>query len=214
MPEQSTNEAIKQSEAMQRYYAWQSKIYDATRWTFLFGRNQIIKLIPVDTEADITILEIGCGTGYNLARLAKRFPNARLIGLDASSHMIDKSRENTSAYKDRIELHNRPYTFGEQEYNKQIDVVLFSYSLTMINPQWKELILQAKEDLKAGGVIAVADFYNSQFQWFKNHMGNHHVRMDSHLNPLLKSAFREETEKIRSAYAGVWQYFMFVGRKE
>ncbi len=65
-----------QVNAMDNYYKFQSKIYDMTRWTFLFGRDEIIKAIPLERNAEIKILEVGCGTGYNTKLLADTFPNA------------------------------------------------------------------------------------------------------------------------------------------
>ncbi|MEZ5059258.1 MAG: methyltransferase domain-containing protein [Saprospiraceae bacterium] len=77
-----------QSAAMQQYYRFQSKIYDLTRWTFLFGRSSILKHIPYNRIDPFTLLEIGCGTGYNLQKIATNFPNAQLIGMDVSEDMI------------------------------------------------------------------------------------------------------------------------------
>ena len=45
-----------QASAMDNYYKFQSKIYDMTRWTFLFGRDEIIKAIPLERNAKIKIL--------------------------------------------------------------------------------------------------------------------------------------------------------------
>lgn len=214
MADKARQDAKQQSDTMQRYYAWQSKIYDATRWSFLFGRKKIIDILPFKKDATIKILEIGCGTGYNIERMARQFPNAQIIGLDASSHMIDKAKINTSAFSGRVSLERRPYFFGESQYSEQMDLILFSYSLTMINPQWRDLILQARRDLRKGGYVAVADFYNSNFQFFKNHMGNHHVRMDGHLTPLLEAEFERQELMVKPAYGGVWHYFMYIGKKK
>lgn len=40
------------------------------------------------------ILDLGCGTGKNLAKVAHRFPNAVLHGLDQSSNMIKEATKN------------------------------------------------------------------------------------------------------------------------
>ncbi len=202
-----------QNEKMRQYYQWQSKIYDSTRWAFLFGRHKIIQLIPTYKQEDVRILEVGCGTGYNLAKLAKKYKTAEIIGMDVSADMVDLAKKNTEAYQDRVTVLEQPYMKGDTTYRDSFDIILFSYSLTMINPQWKDLILQAKADLKKGGSIAVVDFYNSRFQWFKNHMGNHHVRMDSHLTPLLEAEFDTFYSKAKPAYGGIWHYFLHVGRK-
>lgn len=209
---ESLSEA-EQNSTMQRYYKLQSKIYDATRWSFLFGRNQIIREIPLDPQGSWNILEVGCGTGYNLINLAKRFPNAKLTGLDVSTDMVELSKKNTLAFGERVNVIEQPYTLGDTAWNGQLDLVLFSYSLTMINPQWKDLILQAKADLKPGGYVAVTDFHDSRNLWFKKHMANNHVRMDSHLTPLLSQEFTPVVNLVKLAYLGVWEYMVFVGRK-
>jgi len=112
-----------------------------------------------------------------------------------------------------VTLEEAPYQLGAESRLGQMDAVLFSYSLTMINPQWEELVRQAKADLKPGGMIAVADFYDSRFSWFKTHMGNNHVRMDGHLIPLLKQEFETLSHQVKPAYGGVWDYFVYLGRK-
>lgn len=208
-----TASVTEQNETMQRYYVLQSKIYDLTRWTFLFGRRAVIRQLPLDPEKAHRILEVGCGTGYNLRLLARRFPKAHLTGLDVSAHMIEKAAKATKPFAQRVQLEKRPYALGDTHYLEQFDAVLFSYSLTMINPQWEELIRQAKADLKPGGVIAVADFFDSRFEWFKTHMGNNHVRMDGHLLPLLEQEFTTLSHVVKPAYGGVWDYFVHLGRK-
>ena len=204
-----------QNQTIQNYYKFQSKIYDLTRWSFLFGRIGIVKKIPFDRNASINILEVGCGTGYNIRLLAKRFPNAKITGLDVSKDMIDIAKKQTAAFGDRIQLVCGPYMKDSTDYNDQMDVILFSYALTMINPQWAELLEQAKVDLKKGGVVALADFHDSNFHFFKKHMSNHHVRMDGHLLETLKndSSYTTVFEKVRAAYLGIWHYVMYVGRK-
>ncbi len=209
-----TEDPSAQGQTMRQYYKLQSKIYDATRWTFLFGRNRILTLLPFPNNANIHILEVGCGTGYNLARLAKLYPNARLTGMDVSEDMINLSKKNTRTYADRVTLLEKPYLPDETAFTGKVDVILFSYSLTMINPQWHDLILKAKEDLKPGGAVAFVDFHNSQFGWFKRHMGNNHVRMDGHIVPVLDKEFTPLVEEVKKAYGGIWEYALFVGRKQ
>lgn len=202
-----------QNQLIQRYYRLQSKIYDATRWSFLFGRKQIIREIPLPDEGSWRILEIGFGTGYNLRRLARRFSKAQFFGLDVSEDMQKLATKNLKKFANRVTLEARPYQFGATEWTDQFDAVLFSYSLTMINPQWPELIQQAKNDLKPGGFIAVTDFHHSPFLWFRQHMAANHVRMEGHLLPVLEEHFQPVVAEVKAAYNGIWQYLVFVGRK-
>ncbi|TCI93189.1 class I SAM-dependent methyltransferase [Tenacibaculum sp. M341] len=205
--------SIIQNQRIQNYYRFQSMIYDSTRWSFLFGRNLILDRIAKETSPQ-KILEIGCGTGYNLKNLSKKFPNSKILGLDVSADMIQiaqKKNKNSS----NIQLIESPY--GTKKINfegEQPDVILFSYMLTMVNPDFSSMILQAYEDLKPGGYIAVVDFYNSKHSWFRNHMSNHHVRMESHLHPILERKFEVVNSDIFNAYFGVWEYFTFLGKKK
>lgn len=210
----ATRAAREQNLAMQRYYRLQSKIYDATRWSFLFGRQHTIRLFPFTPADAFSVLEVGCGTGYNTQLMAKRFLKARITSLDVSTDMVDLARRRTAAFGNRVQVLHQPYEAGSNQFHNQPDLILFSYSLTMINPQWHELLRQAARDLKPGGILAAVDFHDSRLPWFKRHMSKHHVRMDGHLLPVLRDLFQPLHAEVRPAYRGMWQYLMFLGKKE
>lgn len=198
---------------MQNYYKFQAKIYDATRWTFLYGRNLILKLIPLNREANIKILEVGCGTGINLHQLAKIFPKAELTGLDVSQDMIDFAQKKMKKEEHRCNLLAEPYKIGDENL-ESYDVILFSYSLTMINPQWNELILQAKKDLKKGGFVAVVDFHDANYNFYRKFMQSNHVNLSGHLMPFLKENFNTQIAQVKTGLLGVWEYMLYIGEKE
>ncbi len=200
-----------QNAHMRNYYRLQSRIYDLTRWSFLFGRKEVVEAIPLDSNGPWNILEVGCGTGYNLNLLAKRFPNAHLTGLDVSEDMLSIAGRSTRSHSQRVQLEARAYTAGADQWIQSFDTILFSYSLTMINPHWIDLIRQAKRDLKPGGYLAVADFHNAK-DWFKKHMSNHHVRMDGHLELELITQFDPQVHSVNEAYGGIWEYLIFIGK--
>lgn len=202
-----------QVQSIRSYYQFQSKIYDLTRWSFLFGRQAIVEDLPVATGDAFHLLEIGCGTGWNTKLLAQRYPNASLTGMDVSSDMLTLARARL-ATNERVRFLERPYQKEYYSWTGKLDAILFSYSLTMINPQWQDLLEQAKTDLKPGGLIAVVDFHHSDHKWFRNHMSGHHVRMEKHLLPVLSSLFKVEKAEVCAAYFGLWEYFKFIGRTE
>ncbi|MFZ4763418.1 MAG: class I SAM-dependent methyltransferase [Roseimicrobium sp.] len=196
---------------IERYYRFHSMIYDATRWTFLFGRNTILDLVARHGQPK-HILEIGCGTGRNLTALARRFPEARLTGLDLSEAMLDLARRKSAALGDRI-------TFVQQRYDAplsttpQYDLVLCSYALTMFNPGWDVAIDCAAQDLIPGGLLAIVDFHDSATPAFKRWMGVNHVRMDAHIRPQVQNVTQPLEDHVRQAYGGLWQYMLYVGKK-
>jgi len=197
--------------SVEKYYRFHSRIYDATRWSFLFGRSAILKKIP--GEPPRRILEVGCGTGRNLAELARRFPEAQITGVDLSAPMLELARRKTQGFGPRVQLLHQAYAapLGDPPAR---DLVLFSYALSMFNPGYDTAIAAARRDLAPGGLIAVVDFHDSRFRFFERWMGLNHVRMNGQLRPLLRSLFTPTTDRLRSAYAGVWRYLLFVGRNE
>ena len=66
-------------QAIDRYYRVHARIYDQTRWTFLFGREDLMRRLAATLNPE-RLLEVGCGTGKNLLELGRLFPRARLSG--------------------------------------------------------------------------------------------------------------------------------------
>ena len=210
----SSSAAGAQQHSMRRYYRLHAAVYDATRWTFLFGRKRLIDQLPFEKEGRFTLLEVGCGTGHNLSRVAGRFPNARIIGVDVSPDMLRQATRQTVSFSKRVFLFERPYAAGSFRLSLRPDVVICSYSLTMFNPGWEEALERAWQDLQPGGLIIVVDFHRTPSRFFCWWMGRNHVRMDGHLLPALSRRFEPVKQEVYSGGGGLWQYFLFVGKKQ
>lgn len=207
--------SISQAARMDRYYRFHAKIYDATRWSFLFGREALIRQVAAQAMPQ-RILEIGCGTGQNLVSLGRHFPQAELTGLDASRAMLDRAQKTIhQAGATLAERTHFVYTVYDRPLQpaQPFDLILFSYSLTMMNPGWQEALHSAGDDLGEGGLMAAVDFHDSTWSLFKRWMGTNHVRMDGHLLPHLTQQFGPRAATVRPAYGGWWHYFIFVGEK-
>ena len=198
------NAATAPHETLQSYYALHSRIYDATRWSFLFGREAVIRR----TAGFINprrILEVGCGTGRNLRSLQRFFPEAEITGLDLSADMLRIAKQRTNG----VQLVQRVYDAPAGGF----DLILCSYALSMFNPGWERAIETAAADLNPGGIIAVVDFYHTDTTWFEKWMRRNHVRMQGHLWPLLRQHFTTLSDTRHPAYLGLWHYGMYLGRK-
>lgn len=190
------------------YYKIHATVYDLTRWSFLFGRGKIVNAVDPEPKR---ILEVGCGTGGNLIKLRKRFPNAEITGLDLSGEMLSIARRKIDRAGVGIDLVRRSYdrpVGGERGF----DLILFSYALSMFNPGFEAAIDAARVDLSLDGQIAVVDFCDSRFDWFRRWMRFNHVRMEGELLPYLNRRFDPSIEE-RVWAAGTWRYFIYVGRK-
>jgi len=209
---ESSETHISNSEAneLEQYYRFHSKIYDATRWSFLFGREAILDMIP-ELPSQPRIMEIGCGTGKNIEHLNYHFPDAHILGVDLSQDMLQKAQNKL--------LNTRHVDFQQAEYgaetvaNDPFDLILLSYSLTMIGDQAEDVLEQISQDLKPKGYIAVVDFHTSPFSWFQKWMSVNHVDLSGHMLPLLQKYFRPIETEINHAYLGLWSYFLFLGRQ-
>ena len=193
------------------YYAWHSRIYDATRWSFLFGRERLAGELGRRVRPRC-ILEIGCGTGANLARLARLHPGARLVGVDASGDMLTQARRKLSRYAGRIDLREAYYR-SPLGLNPAPDLVVFSYSLTMMGGGVDKVVRAAVDELAPGGWVGAVDFHATPSGRFRRWMSRNHVRMEGDIRPLLEYMLPRGEAATRMAYGGLWEYFTFVGRK-
>jgi S-adenosylmethionine-diacylgycerolhomoserine-N-methlytransferase len=138
---------------MDAIYRGQRHIYDLTRKYYLLGRDRLIdRLAP---PAGGTILEVGCGTGRNLILAARRWPDARLFGLDISEAMLETARANVA----RAGLQHR-VTFAAADATNfdpqalfglsSFDRIFQSYTLSMI-PDWRGAVREAMRHIGTGG---------------------------------------------------------------
>lgn len=145
---------------MDQVYRRQRHLYDFTRKYYLFGRDSLIETL--DLKPGESVLEIGCGTARNLIAMARRYPQARFYGLDASAEMLKTASQavTRAGLSGRIHLVHgfaesvSPALFGE---TMPFDRAIFSYSLSMI-PDWEQALSAAKTALSAAGRIHVVDF--------------------------------------------------------
>lgn len=195
---------------IQRYYKVHSKVYDVTRWSFLFGRQRILSDLP-DLKPRPRILEVGCGTGKNIPFLEYLYPDATIVGMDISGDMLEKAKKKTGD-SEQVNLIQRRY--GDRETaQKPFDLILLSYSLTMIGDSTDNILQQIHEDLSTDGYVGVVDFHSTPFRWFRRWMSKNHVAIDGTVLPLLRKYFSEEQASVHNAYLGFWKYFTFLGKR-
>ena len=158
---------------MDRMYRYQRHIYDFSRKFYLLGRDRLVR--DLEPGSGARICEIGCGTGRNLVALARRYPDAKIFGIDASNEMLKTARSTIAraglAGRIRIERcladELEPgATFGLAQ---PFDAIIFSYTLSMI-PDWGSAVDRAVTTLKPAGLLVVIDFSEQRGfpAWFRN----------------------------------------------
>lgn len=191
------------------YYRFHSRIYDLTRWAFLFGRSGVVD--EISKKAPKRVMEIGCGTGRNLIQLKKYCPEVECIGVDSSEDMLDVAKKKS---KD-LGINWMLGTYPSHEVTSKInavgkpDVILFSYALSMFNPGWEDCLDKAHEDVSDEGGVFLVDFHLSSQSWFKKWMGCNHVKMEGQLLEKINSMNRIEKIKCHQSPLGVWEWIQY-----
>ncbi|RMF87030.1 MAG: class I SAM-dependent methyltransferase [Planctomycetota bacterium] len=147
------------AERLESFYAGQAEHYDEFRKRLLQGREDLWKAIGV--PADGVWVDVGAGTGSNAEYFGDRIGELRKLIL------VDLSRSLLKVADRRIEKHGWKNVVTQEadatvyRPDEPVDVVTFSYSLTMI-PDWFAAIDNAVAMLKPGGKVGVVDFYVSR----------------------------------------------------
>ena len=145
---------------MDKMYRRQRHIYDASRKFYLLGRDAM--LANVRARAGDHVLEIACGTGRNLVRLGRLYPEAKGYGLDVSAEMLNSARHAVSSagLAARIGLaQGDAASFDAQALfgRARFDRIVISYALSMI-PPWRQALAHALEALAPNGSLHIVDF--------------------------------------------------------
>lgn len=158
-------------QSMDDIYRYQRHFYDFTRRYYLLGRDRLVN--DLDVPAGGTVLEIGCGTGRNLIKIARAYPNVRLFGLDISNEMLSTARASVAraGLSSRIILVQADATKFDSKTLFSIasfDRVVMSYTLSMI-PDWQAALTQGVDVLAHGGSLHLVDFGQQERLplWFK-----------------------------------------------
>lgn len=153
-------DAPTQSALMDGIYRQQRHFYDLTREYFLLGRDRLIS--DLRPPAGGTVLEVACGTGRNLARVAELRRDARLYGFDISEEMLITARASLArkGLGSRVQLaradacdFDPQALFGVASFDR----IFLSYCLSMI-PDWEGALTESARHLAPGGLLTVVDF--------------------------------------------------------
>ncbi|MBB3309067.1 S-adenosylmethionine-diacylgycerolhomoserine-N-methyltransferase [Rhizobium sp. BK196] len=189
------------ADLMDGMYRYQRHFYDLTRKYYLLGRDRTIRNLDVPQGG--TLLEVGCGTGRNMALAHKHFPAAKLYGLDISQEMLISARK-TFATKATIPDFRvadatayTPREFGTVGFDR----ILISYALSMI-PDWERAVDASIAALNPGGQLHIVDFGQQEGLpvWFRKllqaWLAKFHVTPRANLREVLEAQVIENSARL------------------
>lgn len=110
------------------------------------------------TNADIRILDIGCGTGLELEYIFAKAPNARVTCMDLSGEMLKLLMKRYETYEKQLEIVQASYVdtpFEENSYDYVISVYTMHHFLEDVKVGIYSKIRSA---LKPSGLYIEADY--------------------------------------------------------
>lgn len=145
------------AERLQAFYAPQAARYDTFRDRLLHGRRELIELL--DPMPGDRVVELGGGTGANLhffgQKRLRQLDRFELV--DICPAMLEVARRRSAQLEN---VHIVKADAAVYQPRDSVDIVYFSYALTMI-PDWERAIENAIAMLRPGGKLGVVDFYVS-----------------------------------------------------
>ena len=149
--------------------------YDADMEIMHPNRSKMVEIaleiLPFDSGASITTLELGTGTGFFTRRFLEHFPNSKVISIDGAQSMVDLARVRIGSLTDRVDFRIGDFRQLRQIIpdNKRVDVVFSSYSFHHLSVKEKtDVIRQALRFLHPGGWFVNADIIVSESEYMEN----------------------------------------------
>lgn len=152
---------------LESFYGGQAEAYDDFRKRLLQGREELYQAVPA--PAGGVWVDMGGGTAANLEFMGDRVSElGKIYVVDLSPSLLkvaekrveERGWSNVEAVEADATKYRPPITGSSHSPLAEgtVDVVTFSYSLTMI-PDWFAAIDNALAMLKPGGHIGVVDFF-------------------------------------------------------
>ena len=114
-----------------------------------YWKKEILKKIPQSES----ILDLACGTGILTEQIAKKFPNAKIVGVDITKNYLEVAKRKLSRYPN-VSFVNQDAE--KLNLNYKFDCITSSYIPKYCNPEI--LIKSCLAHLKLNGKIIFHDF--------------------------------------------------------
>ncbi len=137
-----------------KFFDGTSNSYDKVVAYFTFGKdkywkNKIVEFI----QNGESFLDLACGTGILTRKIAKKFPNGSIIGVDITKSYLELAKKNSSSNKNISYLQQDAETI---ELSKKFDCITASYLPKYCDPTI--LVKKCIKHLKPNGKIILHDF--------------------------------------------------------
>lgn len=143
----------KRANEMKNFFNEKIDGYDELHLKIIAGKEKIVDYIPRDAK---NIIDLGAGTGLQLIKVYKEFPNVKTTAIDVSDEMLKKLEERHIS--DNITIVNE--SFFDYDFETNIDAVISTQALHHFEPKDKLILYKKVYDcLRNNGIFVNEDYF-------------------------------------------------------
>lgn len=120
----------------------------------------------LDIKQNCNVLDVGCGTGNHLIKIAGLFPKGNYHGIDVSKNSINDANEKAKEKNIKIKFICGDASDASLLENRFFDIIMSIYALYYVKDA-KKLLSILKTKLRKNGKIAVmAPYKGNNSEWY------------------------------------------------
>ncbi len=138
-----------------------TEVYDGNHDEFYAN---VVLSIPNKANEPIRVLDLGCGTGFEVAHIFDKAPNARITCMDMSAKMLELLQQKYTPYAGQIDCVQGSYVnepFALNAYDYAISVMTIHH---LLEDAKRELYCKIWNALKDGGIYIEGDYVENEIE--------------------------------------------------
>ncbi len=147
------------------------------RWSFYTEattRETLDRMTPMDTG---TVLDVGCGTGVLLHKLANRFPQLELTGVDPVPQMLEQARQRVTEATTLARAWAESLPFHDAAFDRVVSCNMFHYIRDPVTA-----LSEMTRVLRPGGELVITDWCDDYLacrlcDWWLRRFSAAHVKV-------------------------------------